>query len=271
MPKIALLVAGILNFAVAAPLRATAEPAGDAPVAGEHVVRLPYGVGLTQRVLFDAPPHPRATLIMLPGGTGEVGLRRDGAVRHDDNFVVRTRQAFVARGYAVLIPETVAKINLRGMRSSPAYGRVVDGLAEYARQRFGVPVFLVGTSQGTIAAMNGAAHAPSGLVSGVVLSESISVPGRRSTETVFDADPPGVRVPALVIANRDDRCDVAPPAMAPRIASAMAHSPSVRVLRVEGGEQRSKTACGSRSPHGYDGIERPVIAAITAWLRAHGG
>ncbi len=239
-----------------------------APVQGEQVVDMPLGAGLTQRVLSDAPARPRATLVMLPGGSGDVGVRRDGDLLHGDNFIVRTRADWVARGYAVLIPDTVDRLDLRGARSSPAYAELVQGLAAYARRQFGGPVFLVGTSQGTIAAMNGAAHARPGLVSGVVLTESVSVPGRLSTETVFDADPQDVRVPALVVANRDDACDVAPSAMAPRIAAAMTHSPGARVLTVNGGVQRSERACDSLSPHGYYGIEGQVVGAISGWIDA---
>jgi hypothetical protein len=258
-------------LALAPPAGSQTNPSWWAPVVGERVADLPIGAGLTQRVLFAAPARPRATLVMLPGGTGQVGVRRDGDLRHDDNFVVRTRADWLARGYAVLIPDTVDQADLRGVRSSLAYGRLVDGLATFAHSQVRAPVFLLGTSQGTIAAMNGAAHARPGMISGVVLTESVSVPGRLSTETVFDADPGSVRVPALVVANREDACDVAPPAMASRIAAAMTHAPSVRVLTVSGGVQQSSKGCGSLSPHGYYGVERPVIAAITGWLQAHGG
>ena len=132
-------------------------------------------------------------------------------------------------------------------------------------------MFLLGTSQGAIAAVNGAAHARPGLVSGVVLTETVSQPGRFSTETVFDADPQDVRVPTLVVADRDDACDVAPPAMVPRVVASMTRSPDVRALFISGGVQASEKACGSLSPHGYYGIEVEVVAKTTAWLRAHGG
>lgn len=240
-----------------------------ATAADERVVSLRLGDGLRQRVLYVAPAKPRATLVMLPGGTGAVGVRRDGDLRHDDNFVVRTRAAWVARGYAVLIPDTIDQANLRGLRSSPAYGRVVDKLVAYARTQTAAPVFLLGTSQGTIAAVNGAAHAPPGLIAGLILTEAVTVPGRLSAETVFDADPQGVRIPALIVANRDDACNVAPSSMAPRIAAAMTRSPEARVVMVDGGIQRSDKACGSLSPHGYYGIEDKVVAAIDTWLRAH--
>jgi pimeloyl-ACP methyl ester carboxylesterase len=253
------------------PAIAQTRPAEQALVAGERVVNLPLGDSPDLRVLYDAPPHPRATLVMLPGGSGDIGVRRDGGLRHGDNFVVRTRADWLARGYAVLIPDTVDQANLRGVRSSPVYGRLVDGLAAYAQEQSPVPVFLVGTSQGTIAAMNGAAHARPGLIAGLVLSEPVSVPGRLSAETVFDADPQDVRVSVLVVANHDDACGVAPPEMASRIAASVTRSPSVRVLAVSGGMQSSDRACGSLSPHGYYGIEQEVVGGIVEWLQTHGG
>lgn len=269
LDNIALTLAAI--GLLGAPAIAQTRPTSQALVAGEQVVDLPVEGGLRQRVLYDAPPNPRATLVMLPGGSGDIGVRRDGDLRHEDNFVVRTRADWVAKGYAVLIPDTVDRANLRGVRSSSAYGRLVDDLAAYARDRARAPVFLIGTSQGTIAAVNGAANARPGLVAGLVLLESVSVPGRRSTETVFDAAPQKVRVPVLIVANRDDACDVAPPEMASRIAVALTHALSVRVLSVHGGLQRSDRACGSLSPHGYDGIEQEVMDGIAEWLQTHGG
>jgi hypothetical protein len=265
------LLTALAMLALVPPASAQREPAPSTNPVGERVINLPLGDGWQQRVLYDAPARPRATLVMLPGGTGDVGVRRDGDLRRDDNFVVRTRAAWVGRGYAVLIPDTIDGANLRGARSSSHYGQVVDGLAAYAHSQAAGPVFLIGTSQGTIAAMNGAAHARQGLVAGLILTESVSMPGRLSTETVFNADPQDVRVPALVIANRDDACDVAPPSMAPRIIAAMTGSPSARLLMVGGGVQRSDKTCGSLSPHGYYGIEGQVIDAAVAWIRIHGG
>ena len=264
-------MAATAALTLAAPVLAQVPRSRSIGPAGTRVSDLPLGTGLFQRVLYDGPAQPRATLVMLPGGTGDVGVQRDSNVRHGDNFVVRTRADWVARGYAVLIPDTVNGTNLRGKRSSPEYARLVDELVAYAHGQTDAPVFLLGTSQGTIAAVNGAAHAMPGTISGVILTETVSVRGRLSSETVFDADPQAVRVPALVVANRDDTCDVAPPSMTPQVAAAMNHSPDVEVRMVSGGVQQSRQACGSLSPHGYAGIEEQVVDAIIRWLRSHGG
>jgi hypothetical protein len=259
-----ILVAILLTAALIPSFSAAAMRADS--VVGERIIDVPLTGGERQRVLYAAPAQPKATIVMLPGGAGKVGLRRDGEIRHGDNFVIRTRALWIQRGYAVLIPDTVDRANLRGLRSSPGYAALVLDLVRVAQQQAPGPVFLLGTSQGSIAAMNGAARAPPGAIAGVVLTESVSQMGG-SGETVFSAAPQDVRVPALIVANKDDRCNVAPPEDAPRIAAAMTHSASVRVLSVAGGVQQSRKTCGSLTPHGYFGIESEVISQIDNWMQ----
>jgi dienelactone hydrolase len=237
---------------------------------GSRIVELLPADGVHQRVLVIGPSKPEKAIVMLPGGSGDVGISRDGGLKHDHNFVVRTRAAWAALGYLVIIPDTFDRRNLRGLRSSPRYATVVDALLGFAKDQTSGPVFLLGTSQGSIAAMNGAAHARPGLLSGVVLTESVSIVGH-SGETVFDAHPSDVRVPALVVANRMDACNVAPPSEAPAIAKALSGSPNVQVEYVDGGLSRSGNPCGSLSPHGYYGIETEVVDLISRWMAAQGG
>jgi hypothetical protein len=235
--------------------------------ASERLIDLPLRAGNYQRMLFVAPPKPKAIIIMLPGGSGDIGLTRGGDIRHDENFEVRTRRLWVARGYAVLIPDAIDRSNLRGLRSSPEYAGLVVSMIDFAHDQFAAPVFLLGTSQGSIAAMNGAAHAPPGSLAGVILTESVSVLGG-SRETVFDADPQDVRIRALLLANQDDRCEVAPPAMAPEIVAAMTHSPDVKLELVSGGISQSSKDCGSLTPHGYYGIEDQIVDVIDSWIQS---
>ena len=274
----AFVVLGLL-FA-AGPAVAPARAGGDDPpglatsatpgAPGARVVDLRLDDGTPQRILYVAPVHPRGSIVMLPGGSGDIGIGTDGTLRHGDNFVVRTRQSWVERGYAVVIPDTVDNQNLRGLRHTSRYADIVRDLVRFARSQDGGPIYLLGTSQGSIAAMNGAAHAAQGTLTGVVLTESVSVLGG-SRETVFSADPAQVQVPALIVANRDDRCTVSPPDDAPRIAAAMTKAQTVDVTMVNGGANGSERPCGSLSPHGYFGIESTVIAQISDWLDAHRG
>lgn len=256
------------SLAVAALLLAGAAHAADAP--GERLVNLPLSDSLYdyQRLLVAGPPKPKAVIVMLPGGSGRVSLARDGSYRSDKNFLVRTRALWTARGYAVVIPDTVDNLNLGRFRTLSQYGALVGSLIAYAHHEFGAPVFLMGASQGSVAAMNAAAQAPRGTLAGLILAESAPEMG---PATVFSADPEKVRVPALVVANRDDRCQASPAYLSQRIAAAMSASPEVKVATISGGVTSSLGDCSPLTPHGYYGVEDQVVGLVGDWIDAHTG
>ncbi|MFG1395997.1 alpha/beta hydrolase [Roseixanthobacter pseudopolyaromaticivorans] len=273
MKCLALIPLALALASLATPLAAQPQGrcGGDIATRQDGAARVTVGDlavnGEAQRLVLLSPPTPRATLLMLPGGAGKVGIRCDGTLAHPANFLVRTRALWLARGYAVLIPDAAGDRTLRGRRSTPAYAQTVRALVAFAKGHAGGPVILMGTSQGSIAAMNAAADLREGEIAGLVLTESVSRLGG-SGETVFDAHPEQVNVPVLVVANTDDACFVAPPQDAPKIVAQLTHAPSVRLLSVSGGVLKSKP-CGSLSPHGYYRIEDTTVAAIAAWIDAH--
>ncbi len=270
MKRFALLPLALVAFA--APLaaqqpdRCAAGVTSAKDAASGGIVRDLVVNGEDQRLVLLSPPAPRATLLMLPGGTGKLDIRCDGTFGHPDNFLVRTRALWLARGYAVLLPDAAGNRTLRGRRSTPAYGQTVRALVAFAKEHIDRPVILMGTSQGSIAALNGAATLRDGEIAALVLTESVSRLGG-SGETVFDAHPEAVNVPVLVVANADDACFVAPPQDAPKIVASLTQSPSAQLLSLSGGVLKSKP-CGSLSPHGYYRIEDQAVAAIAHWIDA---
>jgi len=238
-----------------------AEPA---PAGAVEVCALPLPSGGVQRLWIGSPGRPKATLVLFPGGAGQLGLGDDGRFRHGANILLRTRNDWLARGFAVVIGDAPTAASLRGRRSTEAFGRDAAALLGWARARFAVPVFAIGTSQGTIAAVNAAATAPDA-VAGVVLLESLSRLGG-SGETVFDAQPARVTAPVLVVANAADACPVTPPADADRVAAAFT-SAKAEGLRLDGPPTTGEP-CASLSAHGYRGIEDELVAKVAAWLDA---
>lgn len=103
------------------------------PGIDERVMTIPLRAGGSVRAIFSSPDRTRATIIMCPGGTGDIRLGQDERIRHADNFVVRTREAWNRQDYAVLIPDTVGHLNLRGQRSSAHYVHLVDDLITHCR------------------------------------------------------------------------------------------------------------------------------------------
>jgi hypothetical protein len=235
--------------------------------AGEGVVEdLPLQGGGFQRVLYTAASRgTKGIIVMFPGGTGEIDIEKSGQVRNAKNFVVRSDDLWHDRGYGIVLVDALDHQSMRGQRSSAAYAEITKKIIEFAHRQANVPVWVLGTSQGSIAAMNAASHAGGTQLAGLILTESVSILGG-SHETVFDAHPGDVRVPSLVVANLDDRCKVAPPSMAQSIAQSIRHAPTA-VLTVSGGTQRTQDDCGSLTPHGYYGIEEKVVDGIVDWMQ----
>ena len=242
--------------------------AASAPARGQAVVTdLPVPTGGTERAAFLPAPAARATVVLLPGGEGVVQIG-PGGESGNNNFLIRTRSLWAPYGINAVVLGSPDNRSLMGQRSQPAYAAALGAAVDFARSRSNVPVWLVGTSQGSIAAANGAARL-GGKVAGVVLTSSVSQQSR-SGETVFGAGANAIAVPALVVANSRDSCRSSPPGDAQTLLAAMAGSPRKEMMLFDSSAIQSDP-CEALSPHGYLGIEASVIQRIASWISAAPG
>jgi hypothetical protein len=222
--------------------------------------------GGSQRVLYADPGKPRAVLVMLPGGNGMVEIGADGSIRRmGQNFLLRTLPLWQAHGFAVAVVTPPNGMSLLGYRHTSAYATAIGQVVDFARSRSNVPVWLIGTSQGTTAAVGGAARL-SDKVAGIVLASSIT--GRSSSgETLFDAEPERVAVPVLIVANTSDTCSASPPGDAPRIAAALSGAPRKEIIYMQSAALEGQP-CEATAPHGYFQIEAMTVERIAQWILA---
>jgi hypothetical protein len=224
---------------------------------------IPLGAGGSERVLFAGPVNPRATLIMFPGGPRIVDISATGTTTNR-NFLVRTLPLWVAQGFTVEILGSPNGASLLGQRHTSGYAAAIDRAIDFARSRANAPVWLVGTSHGSTAAANGAAHLGN-KIAGVLLSSSVTRQGRAG-ETVFDSEPGLIAVPALIVANQGDTCMLTPPGDAQSLAAALTRSPRKEIIIVAS-DQIQSDPCEAMSPHGFLGIETAVVQRIGDWIR----
>ena len=78
-----------------------------------------------------------------------------------------------------------------------------------------------------------------------------------------------ITVPALIIAHKEDKCDLTPPSGAPKIKEAIVNSQKVEVMYFSGGKRPLSEPCRPKSPHGFYGIEEQVIIAIADFIKAN--
>ena len=266
LPK-PLVIRALIAFAAISPLGI---PFGQTAPGSPIVSDVPVAGG-TERVLFLGAPGARALLVLLAGGDGLISLdSRGGIHRLGSNFLVRTFGQWAAQGFAVVLPDAPNGTSLTGQRHLPAYADAISKAIDLVRSRVILPVWLIGTSAGTTAAVNGAAHLGS-KVSGAVLASSVTRTARGG-ETIFDAEPGSIAVPVLIVSNDHDTCAETPPGDAPRVLSALTRSPRRELVMVTSSQiARHSEPCEGMWPHGYLGIEGMVVQHISDWIGAAGG
>jgi len=236
------------------------------PVGAEEIITLPTRDGVTQSFLLTVPTKsPAAAAVLFPGGAGRINLRSEGGrIRFGaGNFLVRSRQLFVDRGVAAAVMD-VPSDQSGGMddafRLGDEHARGIRRVVDDLKKRFpGAPVFLVGTSRGTLSAA-AAGRALGNEVAGTVLTSTVFYGSRRFGSGLSGFDFATIRTPVLFVHHADDGCSVTPYREAKNLAS------TYPLVTVRGGDPPRSDPCEAFSEHGFLGREAPAVEAIVNWM-----
>jgi hypothetical protein len=243
------------------------------PTQTASLVTLNTRPGVTQKFVLMKPNLAIASVILFAGGDGVLSLSADGAGNPVignllGNFLVRTRQDYVDRGFMVaLIDVSSDHANGIGLaRGSAEHAQDIAAVVAYMRQQVGMPVWLVGTSAGSQSAANAAVRLTQG-IGGMVLTSSVTVPSSTAVGVLY-MDLESIRVPAFIMSHAQDQCPVTPPADAQRIADRLTGVPAKLVTLLTGGAAPVSGPCDAYSQHGFFGIESQAVDAITNFIKS---
>ncbi len=235
------------------------------PQAADRLISIDTRPGVKVGYWWMERPDAKATLVLLPGGEGGIGLK-DG-VPQSLNFLVRSRDFFADAGYNVAIvgkPSDHRDLDPR-FRASDEHVADLRAVVEKLKG-MGKPVWLVGTSLGTISAAAAAAAEPPMPIAGIVLTSSVTNTNRVTRYTVTMVGLSRVRVPTLVMHHKEDECEVCVPGMASQIYAGLSNAPVKKLLLVSGGGGATGNPCEALHHHGYIGMEKEAVGDITAWI-----
>lgn len=242
--------------------------AGLAGAAPEEVRTIPSRPGVTQSFLLVRPAaRPVATVVLFSGGNGLLSLG-SGRLRAAGNFLVRNRARFAGHGLLVAVVDAPSDRpdGLDGFRAGAAHAADVRAVIAALREEAGGPVWLVGTSMGTVSAANAAARLTSGGPDGLVLTSTVTRQGRERPESVGDVRLKDIRVPTLVVHHQQDACRATPYADTVGLLRDLSAAPRRELLAFEGGAAPQSGPCEPRAPHGFFGLDTEVVAAIARWI-----
>ena len=240
--------------------------------AQQEIVTLPTRPGVTQSYfLTSKPKNLQAMAILFPGSGGLIQLRTDsGRVRFNQgNFLVRSRAEFVKRGVTAGIIDAPSDQQAGwGMSDEFRRGDLhvtdISAVAGDMTKRFpGTPLFLVGTSRGSVSAAALGARL-TGQIAGVILTATMFQPaGRKSNEPgpgLSGFDFASIKAPVLFVHHVGDQCEVTPYSDAARLTD---RYPLVTVF---GGSAAQSGRCEAFSQHGFYGKEAETVAEIVNWM-----
>lgn len=227
--------------------------------------QVPTRPGVTTPVFWEPASQAQVTLLLFPGGGGGFGKVENGRPT-GENFLVRSSGDWAAQGFHVAIfgrPSDTTDLGYADRLSDTHLTDVSEVLAFVAKRSQG-PVWLVGTSRGTVSA-TAAAIRLQDRIAGLVLSSGIV--GSHKPGALVQQDLAAIRVPTLLIHHRLDACPVCAPEDVPRVLDGLTQAPVKKLIWIDGGGEPRGPVCAPWHRHGYVGLEHEVVQAIAAWIR----
>jgi pimeloyl-ACP methyl ester carboxylesterase len=232
-----------------------------AEIAARPNVRLPYfAVWRADAV---------ATVVLFSGGGGGYGNVKDPTDwPRGNNFLIRTAAMFGDRPLNVVIPGRSSDTPSLDwhVRTSPEH--IADNLAllrEVKRHAPTLPIWIVGTSRGTVSAAATAIADVEGLAGGLVLTSSVV--DSRKNGNLPSQSLGRITVPTLVLHHEHDACKACSPSGVSWIMRGLSNTPIKAQVMVSGGEDQAEgDPCEGMHTHGFRGIERKVVDKIIAWI-----
>ncbi|MEI6791314.1 MAG: hypothetical protein WCK42_09050 [Myxococcaceae bacterium] len=209
-------------------------------------------------------PNALATLILLPGGDAGTDNIVEGKPS-SGNFLVRSKEHFFNESFNVVVMFRASDLSQLGYPY-----RVKEHVAEiakvisFSKERFGKPIWLVGTSRGTVSGTAAAIALGNKEVQGLVLTASVTnrVVGAIKTQSIDE-----LKMPVLVVHHKNDACKICVPSEASRITSDLKSSPAKRFVMIEGGSDPEGDPCRAKHWHGFINYEKETVKIITDWIK----
>jgi len=234
--------------------------------------------GLAARVLVMMPERPRAGVMLLPGGHGNINLDVQAQIGWgEDDFVIRTRASYAKAGFMALVPDVAIDRKppavLGDYRRSELQAEDLRAI-DIQMRRTVDQVFMVAYDRGATSALNAAGRRKIDLAGLVLISPVLDK--APDADAVLDG---GARfalgtLPVLMIHHGLDTCSAGAAARLKQIAAGLTPR-SFQSVDLAGGSDDfllrdpfaySEDPCNKEARHALAGLEDRVSATVIEWL-----
>jgi hypothetical protein len=234
-------------------------------IAGE-LIKVPTRTDIKTTVFWHLTEGATATLFIFPGGGGGFGKVVDGWPT-SNNFLVRTSKMWVAQGFNLVIfgrPNDSDELGYDD-RISDTHMQDVRTVLEWVKKRTTTPIWIMGTSRGTVSTAAALINIQDLQVAGGVVTSSVveykykgALPRQELNKIV---------VPVLVYHHEKDSCHACRPHEVPAIISGLKNSATKKLMMVSGGANPTGSPCEGNHWHGFIGMEQQAVNDISTWIK----
>ncbi len=224
---------------------------------------------VTLSIWVEKPEKIQAVVILFAGGKGNLDIDEDGIGR-DGNFLIRSRHHFINQGMAVVIPDVPSdKDSLLFFRTSPEYITDMGYTLAWVQREFkDIPVFLAGTSRGTISVTSIASNLEMKkyFVQGIILSATVTQESNSGKQDVYSNDIERIKTPTLLSHHEFDECYITPLEGALPLLESLINVKDKSLITYKTGVNKGNP-CRGKSYHGFNGIEEQVVSDMVFWIK----
>lgn len=231
----------------------------------DRLVKLDTRPGVSVPFYYMKREGTKTTVALLPGRGG--GIDTKNGVPASNNFLVRSRDYFAANGFNVAIigkPSDKKELSFDFLITTKNMEDLRHVVA-YLKKDTGLPVWLVGTSRGTISATAAAIAFGNEELAGIVLTSSVT--SMKKTEAVPYQKLDAICIPVLVLHHENDACGSCPPGYASLITRGLKNAPIKKLIFVKGGANPTGDPCEALHWHGFIGMEKEAVEIISNWIK----
>ncbi len=227
---------------------------------------IPTRPGVTVRAVYAPAAKPVATAVLFQGGGGAIGIFANGSMRVDTGFLSGGAKRFTDNDISVLIADVPTdRRNLDSFRDSKEHAEDNAALIAFLREKAKLPVWAMGTSNGSLSAAAAAGLLKGKGPDGVVLTSSTTKAPFAGAHSVLLAPLAEIAVPVLIVHHKTDACAVTPYAAMPELKAALKAAPRVELIDADGGTNNGNPCYGGY--HQFQGIEASVTKSIADWIK----
>ena len=207
----------------------------------------------------------KVNLVVLPGGSAGFGKLVDGAPS-SKNSLVRMQPLFAQAGastFAMFRPKGMAPDDMSyEYRLTDEHMEELRALIRHIRSKSEAPVWLIGTSRGTVSATRAALAMPKE-IAGIVLTAAVV---RKTVGNVSAQPIEQINKPVLMVHHIWDRCPVCPHDEAKALIQRFTGASRAAFISIESGSDPQEGVCGPLHWPGFPGAEQEVVELVMKWV-----